>query len=181
MLPGLQFFNFLGDEDGEDIKREFKKRITEAEILLTSREKEDIIGEAESIFRFMVEMVGELDSVMGTIDEDVETVKLAQKHPSLMGSRDSFAVAQERLMRKTKTMTMNKMQGERLEERKENSIEDLVLAPVKKFVRFKDEIRRRPRDGSCDKVVSSRWDDGRWTGVPILAVLMLFLAWLYTT
>ncbi|PQE15566.1 hem oxygenase-like multi-helical protein [Rutstroemia sp. NJR-2017a BBW] len=60
---GLSFFDFVGDEDGEDIKREFKKRIAEAEVLLTEGEKSDIIQEAQEIFSFMVMVVTELDSV----------------------------------------------------------------------------------------------------------------------
>jgi heme oxygenase len=194
MVPGLQFFNFLGDEDGEDIKREFKKRITEAEALLTNGEKEDIIDEAEEIFKFMVEMVSELDAVMGTNEEDIETVRLAQKHPNLMTSRDSFAVAQERLMRKTRTM--GDSLGEKIEGRRKSSFfEVFVTGPAGKFVRFADEIpplriiRKtlcgRPHEGECDKVafmeVERKWDDGLWIGVPILAVLIGSLAWLYTT
>lgn len=196
MVPGLQFFNFLGDEDGEDIKREFKKRITEAEVLLTNGEKEDIIDEAEEIFKFMVEMVHELDSVMGTNEEDIETVKLAQKHPNLMTSRDSVAIAQERLMRKTRTMSDSL--GEKIEERKERKssyFEVFVTGPVVKLVRFADEMAPlrimrktlcgRSHEGECDKLASvkasRKWDDGLWIGVPVLAVLMVFLAWLYTT
>jgi heme oxygenase len=72
MVPGMSFFNFVGEEDGEDIKREFKKRITEAEVLLTPGEKEDIVTEAGHIFKFMVSMVAELDAVMGT-KEDLDT------------------------------------------------------------------------------------------------------------
>ncbi|RAL68407.1 hypothetical protein DID88_007138 [Monilinia fructigena] len=49
---GLQFFDFVGDEDGEDIKREFKRRIAETEVQLTDSEKADIIKEAQAIFSF---------------------------------------------------------------------------------------------------------------------------------
>ncbi|RDW94926.1 hypothetical protein BP5796_00689 [Coleophoma crateriformis] len=62
----LQFFNFSGNEDGEDIKRDFKKRMIEADHLLTPGEKEDIITEAQHIFSFMIDMVDELDSVCQT-------------------------------------------------------------------------------------------------------------------
>jgi heme oxygenase len=62
---GLQFFNFDGDRDGEDIKFEFKKRVVEVEILLTNGEKENIIAEAEHIFNFMIEVVLELDRAIG--------------------------------------------------------------------------------------------------------------------
>jgi len=88
-LPGMQFFNFMGDEDGEDIKLEFKKRIGEAEILLTQGEKEDIISEAQAIFEFMVELVGELDQVMASKEVSVETAKISTPQKR---SRDSLAV-----------------------------------------------------------------------------------------
>jgi hypothetical protein len=73
MVPGLQFFHFLADADGEDIKVELEKRITETEILLTPGEKEDIITEAEESFKFMIKMVGELDSVLETNEDDIQT------------------------------------------------------------------------------------------------------------
>lgn len=65
-LPGLHFFNFLGEEDGEDIKLEFKKRIAEAEILLTSGEKDDVVQEAQEIFKFMIELVHQLYGICNT-------------------------------------------------------------------------------------------------------------------
>jgi heme oxygenase len=194
MVPGLQFFNFLGDEDGEDIKREFKKRMTEAEIMLTSREKEDIIDEAEEIFKFMVEMVFELDSIIGTNEEDIETVKLTQRHPNLMTSRDSVAVAQERLMKKTRPMSnsLGEKIGDR-KERKSSYFEVFVMGPVIKLVRFADEIppirsiRKTlsfPHDGKREFTsvkAPKKWEDGLWVGVPVLAGLIVFLAWFYTT
>lgn len=92
-IPGLQFFNFTGDSNGEDLKLEFKKRITEAEVLLTEGEKCDIINEANHIFKFMVAMIGELDSVMGTCECDAETAKVSRS------ARDSVLVSKERLLR----------------------------------------------------------------------------------
>jgi heme oxygenase len=58
---GLAFFHFPGEEDGEDIKRNFKRCFTEAEALLSDREKDDIVCEAQHIFAFLVELIGELD------------------------------------------------------------------------------------------------------------------------
>ncbi|KAH7343005.1 hypothetical protein BKA65DRAFT_302978 [Rhexocercosporidium sp. MPI-PUGE-AT-0058] len=65
-IPGLQFFNFPGDDDGEDLKALFKARIAEAEILLTDGEKDDIVVEAQHIFTYMLRLVDQLDAVMGT-------------------------------------------------------------------------------------------------------------------
>ena len=100
MIPGLQFFNFPGDEDGEDVKIEFKKRIAEAEILLTHGEKEDIIAEAKVIFEFMVEMIGELDKFMGTDEDDLEAT---QKVAEPQTGRDSIFLSHERLSKKVRT------------------------------------------------------------------------------
>jgi len=130
MIPGLQFFNFVGDEDGEDIKIEFKKRITEAELLLTQGEKKDIIAEAHHIFKFMVELIGDLDVVMGMQDEDVVKAQ-TQQCRSLMSSRDSVTVARERLLGKTAPTENRDMN------RKSTYLQDLPSGPVAKFVRFK--------------------------------------------
>lgn len=89
-ILGLQFFNFVGDVDGEDIKLDFKKRVVEAEVLLTSEEKEDIIAEAENIFNFMVGVVLQLDSVM-ECTSTVETLSssTASVPPSQQDNVDS--------------------------------------------------------------------------------------------
>jgi hypothetical protein len=135
MVPGMSFFNFVGEEDGTDIKREFKKRITEAEILLTPGEKDDIVTEAEHIFKFMVAMVTELDAVMGTKDEDLDTTRLLQQFRPLMASRDSVAVAKERLDKGSTNM------GDGNVSRKPSFVEVLVTAPAMKLVRFKGAIQ----------------------------------------
>lgn len=60
---GLQFFEFDGNEDGEDIRRYFKKSFAEIEPHLSKEEKEDIVVEAQEIFKFMIEIVFDLDEV----------------------------------------------------------------------------------------------------------------------
>lgn len=97
VTPGLQFFNFPGEVDGEDIKVEFKKRITEVEISLTDNEKEEIISEAEIIFEFMVEIVEELDKAMGKNEDDSEAKRKATTPKT---SNDGSYVKQERRPRK---------------------------------------------------------------------------------
>lgn len=88
---GLSFFDFEGYEDGEDIKRVFKRRIAEAEGLLTEGEKEDIIKEARVIFGFMLEMVGVLDEVCGNTGEEE-----VSRPSRLFITRDSVALEKER-------------------------------------------------------------------------------------
>lgn len=61
---GLQLFHFSGDADGEDLKLEFKKRMLEADSLLTDSEKMDVILEAQNIFKFMIKIVRDLDILM---------------------------------------------------------------------------------------------------------------------
>jgi hypothetical protein len=103
----MEFFNFLGEEDGEDLKREFKKRVVEAELLLTEGEKEHIIAEAQVIFTSVVELVGELDNVMGMDQGDGSSEEAPEPHllrPALsMPIRDSFSVTQDRLSKKVRT------------------------------------------------------------------------------
>jgi hypothetical protein len=93
LVPGMEFFNFPGEYDGEDIKTLFKTRISEAEVLLTAGEKEDIIIEAQHIFTFMISLISDLDTVMGTRDPDSS---LKPPRPPVT-SRDSIDLAQERI------------------------------------------------------------------------------------
>ncbi|KAH8599844.1 hypothetical protein B0O99DRAFT_682326 [Bisporella sp. PMI_857] len=104
---GLQFFHFKGEEDGEDIKREFKKRINEASALLTAQESEDIIREAQIIFEFMVDMVHELDQVMGTDDDDINSVRLRKGHPNFRRTKDSVAIRKSHLTRKYRNLAQS--------------------------------------------------------------------------
>ncbi|KAE9373517.1 heme oxygenase-like protein [Stipitochalara longipes BDJ] len=105
LIPGLQFFNFAGDVDGEDIKLEFKKRIAEAEILLTCGEKEHIIAEAEHIFKFMVEIVLELDKIVSPCT----TGTLSLHEVGLLYSQNSrMDIRKEIVERKTPTITHSK-------------------------------------------------------------------------
>lgn len=69
---GLQFFHFDGEEDGEDIKKDFKRRMLEADTLLTEAEKLDVIEEAQHIFSFMIGIVGDLDALFGTADAEMD-------------------------------------------------------------------------------------------------------------
>ncbi|KAF3021078.1 heme oxygenase [Neopestalotiopsis sp. 37M] len=70
-LP-LNFFTFDAPNDGDEIKLAFKKRLAESESLLTPEEREDVVMEAQRIFEFMVEIVGELDGVCRTDPQEQE-------------------------------------------------------------------------------------------------------------
>jgi hypothetical protein len=55
----FDFLALTARKDGEDLKIEFKRRITEAEILLTD--------EQQQIFKYMVEIVAEPDADSRTL------------------------------------------------------------------------------------------------------------------
>ncbi|TAQ85101.1 hypothetical protein B7494_g6574 [Chlorociboria aeruginascens] len=133
MRLGLQFFHFAGEEDGEDIKREFSKRINEAEALLTNSEKDGVVIEAQHIFHFMVEMVYELDSICVRRDETVKGLEMDQARP-LVESRDSVAVAQERLKKRNIHEDKQDMQCQG------TYLEGLLSGSVTKFVRRNDSL-----------------------------------------
>jgi len=94
---GLQFFHFDGEEDGEDIKREFKTRFAEADILLSEGEKDDIIQEAQHIFIYMIEMVGELDRICGSADPNMDHAKKTEQ--AMVQDRDGDSITKESLPR----------------------------------------------------------------------------------
>lgn len=61
---GLSFWLFPGDNDGEEIKVEFKSRLADVEGLLTNEQREDIVDEACMIFDHCELLVKELDEIM---------------------------------------------------------------------------------------------------------------------
>ncbi len=66
--PGFSFLYFPGDEDGEDIKREFRASLAEVETLLTPKERDDVVAESLHIFRFCILLVEALDQLHNTPD-----------------------------------------------------------------------------------------------------------------
>ncbi|KAJ9638898.1 hypothetical protein H2199_006758 [Coniosporium tulheliwenetii] len=63
---GLSFWHFVGEEDGEDIKREFKRRLEGAETVFTAKERRQVVEEAVEIFRRSLLLVEELDGLLST-------------------------------------------------------------------------------------------------------------------
>lgn len=177
MTPGLLFFDFAGDEDGEDIKVEFKKRVVQADLLLTPREKDDVVAEAQDIFRFMLKMVDELDTIMKTTDEDLEMSKLFLQSPNLMATRDSVVVAQERFSRKASHVP------EKETNRKPSYLDVLFTGPMAKLVTFNgasprvsfvhDDGVKDSGSGSLDR----NWIQRHFVMVPILGTFIFLILW----
>lgn len=67
--PGFSFLCFDGSDDGEDIKTEFKKRLSDAEDILTIVDRMDIVNEAQTIFTNCIAIVEDLDGRLQTSDE----------------------------------------------------------------------------------------------------------------
>jgi len=135
MVPGMQFFHFPGSEDGEDIKRRFKARYAEAESHLTESEKDDIVSEAQHIFSFMLGLISDLDLIMHTQDEDIETERLLYQSRPLVASRDSVAVTHERLSRRRSSST-----DEYDAQRKSSFLKVLVIESLAKLVQFRSAV-----------------------------------------
>lgn len=64
-FAGFSFLFFPGDEDGEDIKRDFRARLAEVEAWLTPLERQQIVVEAIHIFRHCLAITEELHSQQG--------------------------------------------------------------------------------------------------------------------
>lgn len=60
--PGLALWSFEGEQDGEDIKAEFKRRLNDGERILTPAQRDDIILESQDIFDRFKAMVEDLDA-----------------------------------------------------------------------------------------------------------------------
>ncbi|KAK2065637.1 heme oxygenase-like protein [Colletotrichum caudatum] len=92
----LGFFHFATVLDGEDLRKEFKKRLSDFENLLTTPERNDIIQEAVCIFDNMLLLVGQMDKVCETNLEDAQAPPLRASLIPGGRLRDSLAVARER-------------------------------------------------------------------------------------
>jgi heme oxygenase len=60
-MPGFSFLSFDGEEDGEDIKVEYKKQLAEGESLLTVQERKDIMEASQELFERCIAIVKKLD------------------------------------------------------------------------------------------------------------------------
>ncbi|GAB7331162.1 hypothetical protein MBLNU13_g02638t1 [Cladosporium sp. NU13] len=60
-MPGFSFLSFDGEQDGEDIKAEYKKRLAEGENLLSTQEREDITAASQELFERCIQIVEKLD------------------------------------------------------------------------------------------------------------------------
>lgn len=103
-LP-LSFFRFATPEDGEDLKREFKRRLAEVEETLSDHEMAEVVQEAICVFDNIVLLVSQLDGVCdgdassgNTSPKSFEEGWAAALLPKFLGgrTRDSVAVAKER-------------------------------------------------------------------------------------
>ncbi|KAJ8113964.1 hypothetical protein ONZ43_g5018 [Nemania bipapillata] len=86
----LSFFRFDTPDDGEDLKREFKKRFCDQEGALTEPERQEIIQEARCIFEYMIRIIDELDDICAKDKDTAESRLLSLR------SRDSVIVENER-------------------------------------------------------------------------------------
>uniref|UniRef100_A0A8H7N399 Uncharacterized protein n=1 Tax=Bionectria ochroleuca TaxID=29856 RepID=A0A8H7N399_BIOOC len=87
----LGFFHFSTPMDGEDLKREFKKRLSGSETVLTAQEKDDIVKESVCIFENMTLLVRQLDEVCVVSGQDT-----ADTDDMMARLRDSVSVTRER-------------------------------------------------------------------------------------
>ncbi|KAI1395930.1 hypothetical protein F4819DRAFT_166365 [Hypoxylon fuscum] len=98
----LAFFRFATPADGEDLKAAFKARLAASTAprgsgnLLATRERDDVVREAQAVFEFLVRVVAELDEVCGT---EWET----PGKPLSLRSRDSVVVEREKRSRLAET------------------------------------------------------------------------------
>ncbi|KAL4722773.1 hypothetical protein ACLX1H_010011 [Fusarium chlamydosporum] len=105
----LRFFHFQTPEDGEDLKREFKRRLASIERELSVREKEDIVQESLCIFNNMTLLVQQLDKLCddpsreGCESSASSLLNLVdQFHPFRSRLRDSVSIAKDRIQRSPK-------------------------------------------------------------------------------
>ncbi|TPX17282.1 uncharacterized protein E0L32_012249 [Thyridium curvatum] len=100
----LAYFHFETSRDGEDLKVEFKRRLAEADALLSEKERDYVIREAVLIFENLISIISQLDLVCGTNLAgfgDNEPANMVVPFSPRLSSRfrDSIAVSKERACR----------------------------------------------------------------------------------
>ncbi|KAH6893252.1 hypothetical protein B0T10DRAFT_481832 [Thelonectria olida] len=109
----LRFLHFKSAEDGEELKREFKRRLLDLETILTDNEKHEIVQEGVCIFENMLRLVEQLDEVCAEDDEDeADHLSPIQAlagiiNPISTRFRDSVIVTKERVARFSSVSTSN--------------------------------------------------------------------------
>ncbi|RGP79928.1 hypothetical protein FLONG3_1872 [Fusarium longipes] len=105
----LRFFHFQTPEDGEDLKREFKRRLASMEGELSASEKQDVVQESICIFDNMTHLVQQLDRLCddpsreGNASPTSSLLDLVdQFHPFRSRLRDSVSIARDRIQRSSK-------------------------------------------------------------------------------
>lgn len=133
----LRFFHFPTPSDGEDLKHEFKKRLSESEAMLTARERRDVIQESVCIFENMTLLMHQLDSVLGEpgqagVDSSDYSQLLGLPRNMLASRmRDSVALAKARRSAKSSS--------------KQSSNDDSACCPVEKSESTPDTNDATPR------------------------------------
>lgn len=104
-LMPLQFWAFDSENDGEDLKQEYKGKLLRWESELTAEEREDILQESVSILENIGLLVGQLDAVCSDAQDEEPAVQIPMR-PSLAGLlgntqfgarlRDSLLITRER-------------------------------------------------------------------------------------
>lgn len=102
----LRFWSFDSENDGEDLKQEYKAKLLQWESELTAEEREDILQESVYILENIGLLVGQLDAVCSEVQDDEKPVVQMPMRPSLAGLlggtqfgarlRDSLLIARER-------------------------------------------------------------------------------------
>ncbi|PNP42018.1 hypothetical protein TGAMA5MH_06197 [Trichoderma gamsii] len=102
----LRFWSFDSENDGEDLKQEYKTKLLQWESELTAEEREDILQESVYILENIGLLVGQLDAVCSEVQDDEKPVVQMPMRPSLAGLlggtqfgarlRDSLLIARER-------------------------------------------------------------------------------------
>ncbi|KAM0258778.1 hypothetical protein ACHAQJ_003620 [Trichoderma viride] len=103
-LP-LRFWRFDSENDGEDLKQEYKERLLRWENKLTTEERDDIIQESVVILESIGLIVGQLDTICSEEQDEKPMIQIPMRPSlaSLFGNaqfgarlRDSLLIARER-------------------------------------------------------------------------------------
>ncbi|KAF4511170.1 hypothetical protein G6O67_002990 [Ophiocordyceps sinensis] len=187
-LPAMpvRFLHFNTPADGEDLKREYKQKLSESEASLTHREKRDIVQEGICIFENMILVVHQLDAVCAAPNPTAErqectwSIAGLMKNAHVVGDRfrDSIAVTRQRWEKSSAKQPLandDHDDAKAVDAPKGSGAPPAICPAPAKSVRFDGSLPNPTRcltDGSAARQIRSA-QVAKWLLVMVLGVFSL--------
>ncbi|KAL7925566.1 hypothetical protein ACQKWADRAFT_226245 [Trichoderma austrokoningii] len=169
-LMPLRFWTFDSENEGEDLKQEYKGKLLQWESELTTEERQDVLQESIFILESIGLLVGQLDAVCSELQDETPDIQMSMRSSfaDLLGStqfgarlRDSLLIARERGIGNA----FRRKSADAVED--EKGVIDDTTSGVSKSMRFAQSLPIPPRVAKSDA-------SGTMMGPALVGVFGLF-------